>query len=338
MEKVKASPLARSLASKLNIDLKNIIPSNLSFINKDDVLNYSSFNKPKITPLANKIAKLNNIDIKNIIGSGVKNKITKEDILNVLDKTNISNKEVTTTKEVENKDRIEIIPMNNMRKTIATRMKESYLESPVFALNYDVDVTNLIKLKDSLLEVVKQKIDEKITITDLICMAVARLLATEEYRLLNASIDTSNNTYIVHNYVNLALAVGFDDNLITPVLYDADKLDIYQIVKGYKELVRKTIAMKLTKNEFSNSTFTISNLGMYGVKYFNPIINQPNSAILGVSGSFKQPVVDSQNNIVVRDIMGLSLTIDHRIVDGLLGAKFMKSLKNLLENPILMFI
>jgi hypothetical protein len=135
----------------------------------------------------------------------------------------------------------------------------------------------------------------------------------------------------------LAIAVGMDDGLLVPVIKNADKMTLSELVVKSKEIVSKALEMKLSPAEQSGSTFTISNLGMYGVQSFNPVINQPNSAILGVSGMIDKPVAVN-GEIVIRPIMTLCLTIDHRVVDGLAGAKFMQDLKNLLENPISMLV
>ena len=124
---------------------------------------------------------------------------------------------------------------------------------------------------------------------------------------------------------------------LTPVLKNADKMSLTEIVVGLKDLAKRALDMKLKPDEMSGSTFTISNIGMYGVDSFNPIINQPNSAILGVCATVDKPVV-RDGQIVIRPMMNLCLTIDHRLVDGLAGAKFMQDLKKLLENPMMMLV
>ena len=180
-----------------------------------------------------------------------------------------------------------------------------------------------------------EKTGKKVTITDIISLAVIRTLMKHKY--VNSSLTEDGNQIILHNYVNLAIAVGMDDGLLVPVIKNADKMTLSELVVKSKEIVSKALEMKLSPDEQSGSTFTISNLGMYGVQSFNPVINQPNSAILGVSGMIDKPVAVN-GEIVIRPIMTLSLTIDHRVVDGLAGAKFMQDLKNLLENPISMLV
>lgn len=133
------------------------------------------------------------------------------------------------------------------------------------------------------------------------------------------------------------MAVGMDNGLMTPVVYNAEKMSLSELVVAFKDVIGRTLDGKLAPSELQNSTFTISNLGMFGVQSFGPIINQPNSAILGVSSTIEKPVVVN-GGIVIRPIMSLGLTIDHRVVDGMAGAKFMKDLKELIETPISMLI
>ena len=243
-------------------------------------------------------------------------------------------KEEVITKPVENSN---IIPMSAMRKVIAKRMSESYFLAPTFTLNYEIDMTELKALRAKLIEPIKEKTGLKLTYTDLISMAVIKTLQKPEHKFVNASLTPDVKNIELHDYVNLSMAVGYDEGLLTPVLKNADKMSLTEIVVGLKDLAKRALEMKLKPDEMSGSTFTISNIGMYGVDSFNPIINQPNSAILGVCATVDKPVV-RDGQIVIRPMMNLCLTIDHRLVDGLAGAKFMQDLKKLLENPIMMLV
>jgi len=169
----------------------------------------------------------------------------------------------------------------------------------------------------------------------LLSLAVVKTLMKHPY--INASLTEDGKTIITHNYVNLAMAVGMDNGLMTPVVYNAEKMTLSELVVAFKDVIGRTLDGKLAPSELQNSTFTISNLGMFGVQSFGPIINQPNSAILGVSATVEKPVVVN-GEIVIRPIMSLGLTIDHRVVDGMAGAKFMKDLKALIEDPISMLV
>ena len=187
-------------------------------------------------------------------------------------------------------------------------------------------------LRKKLIEPIMEKTGLKVTFTDLIGLAVVKTLMKPEHEYLNASLINDANDIELHRFVNLGIAVGLDDGLIVPVVQGADKMSLSEFVVTSKDVIKKAQAGKLKAAEMSGSTFSITNLGMFGTKTFNPIINQPNSAILGVSATIPTPVaVDGE--VKIRPIMALCLTIDHRIVDGMNGAKFMVDLKKLLENP-----
>lgn len=338
-EKLRATPAARNMAKKKQVDLSMISGTGAKGrIHKEDVMMFMENERPRITPLAKKIAEINNIDYTKIKGSGFRSKIMKEDILALMNKEKSTEvkkeKEEVITKPVENSN---IIPMSAMRKVIAKRMSESYFLAPTFTLNYEIDMTELKALRAKLIEPIKEKTGLKLTYTDLISMAVIKTLQKPEHKFVNASLTPDVKNIELHDYVNLSMAVGYDEGLLTPVLKNADKMSLTEIVVGLKDLAKRALEMKLKPDEMSGSTFTISNIGMYGVDSFNPIINQPNSAILGVCATVDKPVV-RDGQIVIRPMMNLCLTIDHRLVDGLAGAKFMQDLKKLLENPIMMLV
>ncbi len=348
-EKLKATPAARNLAEKLGLNLFSINGSGINGrIHKEDVENFknSSKFKTRISPLAKVIAEKNNIDWQKLKGSGVNQKIMKNDILEILNKNNIgdnlekkkteiSKKENNNTDNLDKYGEVEIVAMGGMRKVIAKRMLESAQSAPTFILNYDVDMTEILALRKKIKEPILEATGKKVTITDIISLAVIKTLM--KHKSLNASLSKDEQSIIFHNYVNLAMAVGFDEGLLTPVVYNAEKMSLSQLVVALKDVTTRALEMKLSPSELKDSTFTISNLGMYGVSSFGAIINQPNSAILGVSATVEKPVV-IDGEIKVRPIMSLGLTIDHRVVDGLAGTKFMKDLKDLLENPITMLI
>lgn len=340
--KFRATPAARKLAKDLNLDLDRVKGTGANGrIHKDDVLEYHQANKIKISPLALRIAQDHNINLENVVGTGYLGKIMREDVLKLIAKPTLekelprTQEKVESTKEVVKDDNIEIIPMTAMRKVIARRMVESYTTAPVFALNYEVDMTEINKLRQKLLDPILQATGKKVTITDIISMAVIKTLMKHKY--VNSRLSEDGQNIILHNYVNLAMAVGFEGGLLTPVVKGADKMSLSELVVALKEKAKKALEMKLSPDELAGSTFTISNLGMYGVTSFNPIINQPNSAILGISATVEKPVVVN-GEIAIRPMMMMTLTIDHRVVDGLAGAQFMKDLKALLEDPITMLI
>ena len=341
-DKLRATPAARNLAKRLGVDLFRVQGSGAKGrVHKEDVEIFNYEKRIHISPLAAKIAKDYDINLDNVVGSGHNGKIMRDDILKLIakpqEKEELIRHEVPKTveaKQVTEED-IEMIPMSPMRKVISKRMSESYFTVPTFTLNYEIDMTEIKALRTKILDTILENTGKKVTITDIVAFAVVKTLMKHKY--INSSLFEDGSQIIFHNYVSLAIAVGMDDGLLVPVIKNADKMSLSELVVNSKEIVSKALAMKLSPAEQSGSTFTISNLGMYGVQSFNPIINQPNSAILGVAGTVDKPVVVN-GEIVVRPIMTLSLTIDHRVVDGLAGAKFMQDLKKLLENPISMLV
>ena len=344
-DKLRATPAARKLADDLGINLYDVSGTGAKGrVHKEDIESYREFNIVKITPLAKRIAEENNIAWQEIQGTGIRGKIMKKDVLTLLPE-NVDSDSIKSPAQIEKAEEIpdniipygeiERLPMTPMRKVIAKRMVDSYLTAPTFTLNYDVDMTELLALRKKVLEPIMEATGKKITVTDLLSMAVVKTLMKHPY--LNSSLTEDGQTIIMHNYVNLAMAVGMDNGLMTPVVYNAEKMSLSELVVAFKDVIGRTLDGKLAPSELQNSTFTISNLGMFGVQSFGPIINQPNSAILGVSSTIEKPVVVN-GEIVIRPIMSLGLTIDHRVVDGMAGAKFMKDLKTLIEDPISMLV
>ena len=340
-EKLRATPAARSLAKRLGIDLFKIQGSGAKGrVHKEDVEVFNYEKRIHISPLAAKIAADYGIDLENVTGSGHNGKIMRDDIMKLIGKSQetqepVKKEEAKAVKQEQAVGDTETISMSPMRKVIAKRMSESYFTAPTFTLNYEIDMTETKALRAKILDTILENTGKKVTITDIISFAVIKTLMKHKY--INSSLSEDGSQIIFHNYVSLAIAVGMDDGLLVPVIQNADKMTLSELVVNSKEIVSKALAMKLSPAEQSGSTFTISNLGMYGVQSFNPIINQPNSAILGVSGTVDKPVVVN-GEIAIRPIMTLCLTIDHRVVDGLAGAKFMQDLKKLLENPISMLV
>ena len=344
---LRATPAARAYARKKGIDLSKVKGSGpKGRIHKDDVLDYKLNSKVKISPLAERIAKIEGINTESIVGTGPNGKIMKADVLSVLHgaqkaeaapKAEVAPKAAKAPK-APNENQwgvVETVPMSPMRKVISKRMSESYFSAPTFVVNVEVDMTELLALRKKVVDAIIEETGKKATVTDFISLAVIKSLMKHPY--VNASLSSDEKEMYLHHYVNLSIAVGMDSGLVVPVIKGADKMSLKELVVASKEITTKALNGKLKPDEMADSTFTISNLGMYGVKSFVPIINQPNTAILGVSATVPKPVVYN-GEVTVRPIMTLTLTADHRVVDGLEGAKFMKTLKEAIENPLSLLI
>lgn len=346
-----SSPQNNVLTSQ---DINNISDSKSAIVhNKYTNQKDTNQNRIFISPLAKTIALQNGIDIKNIKGSGPNNRILKDDVLAYIKTTknssttnnheyydslneikhssgnNVSNNTTVSKVTYTNKN-IKKIPHSNIRKTIASRLQYSKQTIPHFYLNIDCDATKLLKLRQE----VNNQNDVKISINDFIIKAAALAIKavpeintqwTDEYAVQNSSIDIS-------------IAVALDEGLITPIVTNADTRSIGSIRDTVQELVDKARNNKLLPHEFQGGGFTISNLGMYGIKEFYAIINPPQSAILSVGGVEKRPIVNSNNEIAVANIMSLSLSCDHRIIDGVTGARLLDKLKQLIQNPYMLLI
>ncbi|MER0282103.1 2-oxo acid dehydrogenase subunit E2 [Clostridioides difficile] len=344
--KVKATPAARNQARKDNIELDKLIGSGENGrIHLVDVLNYLKDSKVNATPLAKRIAEDLNIDLETIVGTGYNGKIRKYDVERVntqeaVVSTNISKtndtEEINTKSEnssVFNTVEGEFEKPNPMRATVAKRMSESYFSAPVFTFNIEVDATELKSLRAKLIDTVKESVGVKLTMTDLIVMAVSRILP--KHQALNSA--WTDEGIFRYKDINIAIAVGLDEGLYVPVVKNVNKKSLKEIAKESKELAEKVKTGKLLPADQEGNTFTISNVGMYGITTFTPIINMPSSAILGV-GATQDKFVPVNGEAKIKPIMNLSLTSDHRVIDGTVAAKFLKELKELLENPLSMLV
>jgi pyruvate dehydrogenase E2 component (dihydrolipoamide acetyltransferase) len=281
-----------------------------------------------ITPLARKIAVEHKLDITRIKGTGPSGRIVKEDVLRAVEEA--AKPALIAPVPAEN---VQVKPMTYVRKIIAERMLQSQLSTAHVTLNMSVDMTEATSLRQKLLQEVEKVAGVRISYTDMIARAVSRAL--KEHPLLNSSLDGENIK--VFGDVHLGIAVATEEGLMVPVLRDADKKSLIEIALATKGLIEKVRAGTASVDEVTGSTFTVTNLGMFGVETFTPIINPPGVAILGVGGIVERPVVVG-GQIVVRSMMPLSLTVDHRVIDGEVAARFLQRVKQMLENPYLLLI
>ena len=219
-----------------------------------------------------------------------------------------------------------IAKLSGMRKVVAERMLQSHTEIPPVTQNTKVDVTALMKFRKSLIETA----GKKFSVNDLILKATAKVLRAHPEVL----VSYDNGQVIQRAHVNLGMAVALDAGLIVPVIRDADKMGLDELAAKAKDLATRAKENKLTTDEYKGSTFSVSNLGMFGIETFTPIVNQPDAGILGVCAIQDELVMDDEGNISKHQVMRLSFTYDHRLIDGAVAAKFIMDLRDLLQSPM----
>ena len=291
----------------------------------------------RISPLARKTAAKLGVDDQNLAGSGPSGRIVQKDILAaaaaakqqpapVAEAPAAAPAPAAKSGELELMDGDEVVKLAGMRKVVAERMAKSAREIPTVTQNVKIDVTKLVAFRKQINETSGQKF----SMNDFILKAVANALRANPHILV--SID--GNQIIKRAHVNLGMAVALDDGLIVPVIRDADKLSLSQISATAKDLAVRARENKLAMDEYKGSTFTISNLGMFGVETFDPIINQPDAGILGVCAVQDELDMDEEGKIFKKQVMRISFTFDHRLIDGAVAAKFELAIKELLEDPM----
>ena len=323
---VLASPAAKRLAKELGVDLARVPGTGKEGrVTEDDVKKFHEEGPPapKITPVAAEMARQAGLDLATIVGTGEGGKITKEDVeLAISSPAAVPGAPPGPPKSV---------PFTGMRKAIADNMHASLQNSAQLTLMTEVDVTEMVHFRDLLREEYKKDESVRISYNDLIIYTVARVLKRFPY--MNSTLV--GEEILLHDRVDIGMAVALPDGLIVPKVRNADRKGILQIGREAREVARKAREGALSMDEVTDGTFTISNMSMLGVDGFTPIINPPEVAILGVGRVIEKPGVKN-GQIEVRSYMTLSLTIDHRVVDGAPGGEFLQSLARHLEQPALL--
>lgn len=308
----------------------------------------SSSEKVKISPVARKMAAEAGLDIQSIVGTGPNGRISKEDVEEAIqEKSKGTNeagilKAVPSTKqeeatpvkkeEVQVKN-VEIVPVNGMRKVIANRMQESLQTSAQLTHHMKVDITELLSLKKKTAGQVEKQHNSKLTVTDFIARGV--VLSLLEHRQMNSALI--ENEIHIYNNVHLGIAVDVVNGLVVLVVNDADSKSLVELSHSIKELSELAKTKQLKSDQMKGSTFTISNLGSYGIEYFTPILNSPETGILGVGTAQETPVFIGEQ-VQKRILLPLSLTFNHQVLDGVPAAQFLLTLKKYLEEPINLFL
>lgn len=284
--------------------------------------------KVKASGRAKKLADQRGIDISMVEGSGPNGRIVEKDVLAYIEeKSTVASAAPATSAPPAGIPALrgQTIPMSRMRQVIARRLQQSKQTIPHFYVTVTADMTNAIKER----QVVNAKADNesKVSLNDMVIKAAA--IALSEFPQVNCKIEDDNLVYLAD--INIGVAVGLDDGLVVPVLAEADNLSLKGIAKKTKELVRRAKDGK--QASLTPGTFTISNMGMLDVDNFVAIINPPETAILAIGSVRKQLVVAADNSFQVRDMMSMTLSADHRALDGVLGSKFVNLIRFGLENP-----
>ncbi|MCR8982993.1 dihydrolipoamide acetyltransferase family protein [Brevibacillus laterosporus] len=318
--------------------------------------------KQRYSPAVMRLAQDNNIDLSLVLGTGLEGRITRKDVQKVIDQGGLpqadnTNKLATTPKPAtmavstqapsipvaQQSNSINImtastssqvsvaagdqsIPVTPVRKTIASRMVQSKHESPHAWMMVEVDATNLVHFRNSVKDEFKKK--EGVSLTFLPFFIKAVVEALKEFPMLNSS--WAGDQIIVRKNVNISIAVASEDALFVPVIKDADQKSVYGIAKSIEDLANRARAGKLTMDDMSGGTFTVNNTGSFGSVLSQPIINAPQAAIMSVESIVKRPVVIN-DMIAVRSMVNLCLSLDHRVLDGLVCGRFLQSVKEKLE-------
>jgi len=321
---VLASPAARRLARERGVDLASVPGSGPEgMVTEGDLQRFleqrdrgAAAAPPLATSAARRLAEERGVRLEELSGTGPGGRVTEEDVLAFLG----SREEKAPPRPAPPPSRT--IPFTGVRRAVAEHMVESLRTMAQLTLQMEVDATELVKLREQL------KSDLDITYTDLMVKAVATAL--RRHPLLNASLV--GEEILLLDSIDIGIAVALDDGLIVPVVRNADTLSVAQIAQEARRLARGAREGTLSVDEVTGSSFTITNLGAYGIDGFTPIINSPEVAILGLGRIAEKPVV-SGGEIVRRSMMVLSLTIDHRVVDGAPAAQFLGTLRGLIESP-----
>jgi pyruvate dehydrogenase E2 component (dihydrolipoamide acetyltransferase) len=285
----------------------------------------NSDSRLKASPLAKKIAEDKGIDLSKVQGSGDEGRIVKKDVENFTP----SKQNTATVATYTGVESFTEVPVSQMRKTIARRLAESKFSAPHFYLKMEVEMSKAIESRKAINELSPVKI----SFNDMVVKAVA--IALRSNPKVNSSWLGDKIRY--NNHINIGVAMAVEDGLLVPVVRFADNKSLSQIASEVKVYSQKAKDKKLQPADWEGNTFTISNLGMYGIDDFTAIINPPDACILAVGGIKETPVVKN-GQLAAGNIMKLTLSCDHRVVDGATGAAFLQTLKNLLENPVTMLI
>lgn len=346
--RLKITPRARRVAAENDLSLEGLDIAGTGWqggICEQDILDYLESNKIKVTPVAKAMADAEGIDLATITGTGANGKIMKADVEAALKAKQAAAAKADEAAAAEAADGgfavsadgkkiLEEVPYAGVRKVIGDRMSESKFTAPHLYFTQKVDMDAVIKLRKQ----VNAAQEKKTSVTDFISRAV--VIALEKYPDMNSALI--GDKIVKYKTINLGIAVAAPTGLIVPNIKDAETKSVVELSKASSPLFAKAREGKLAPDEYSGGTFTISNLGMFGIENFTAIINPPEVAILSISSTKDEAVVltkeDGSKEIGIRPMMNIQVTVDHRVIDGLLAAQFVTEVKTLLENPISLLV
>jgi pyruvate dehydrogenase E2 component (dihydrolipoamide acetyltransferase) len=321
---VLATPAARRLAKELGVDLTAVEGTGPGGrVTEADVTKYHDEGPPppRITPLAEEMARQAGIDIRAIAGTGEGGKITKEDVARAI-------RAKGEIKEAE--EAVRVIPFAGIRRAVADNMYGSLQGTAQLTSFTEVDVTEMVRFRDQVREEYRNDESVRVSYNDIIIFITSRVL--KRFPIMNSTLV--GEEILLHPTVNMGVAVALEEGLIVPVLRDANRKGLLQIAREARELARKAREGTLTVDEVTGGTFTITNVSMFEVDGFTPILKPPETGILGV-GRVKQKPAVHNGEICIRSMMFLSLTFDHRVVDGAPANDFLQTVARYLQNPML---
>ena len=326
-EEVNETPIEKEIEVKTETPAPTLAPAPAPAPALEEENTSSNDERIKASPLAKKLADEKGIDLSNISGSGDGGRIIRKDIEEYKGtpaKTQELQKEIKLP-QIHSEESFEEIPVTQMRKTISKRLAESKFSAPHFYLTMEIDMDNCIDGRKK----INESSEVKISFNDIILKACA--VALRKHPMVNSSFLTDKIR--INNHVHIGVAVAVDEGLLVPVIRFADNKSLSHISTEVKSLAKRAKEKQLQPSDWEGNTFTISNLGMFGISEFTAIINPNDSCILAVGGIKSTPVVKN-GEIVPGNIMKLTLSCDHRLVDGATGAAFLQTLKELIEDPI----
>ncbi|MDN7225866.1 2-oxo acid dehydrogenase subunit E2 [Planococcus sp. N064] len=331
-EKIRATPAARRVAREESVTLAEVPGSGPNGrIHQGDVMAFASSNAaPKATPLAKKVAEAEGIDLNAVTGTGSQGKIYRADVEGAKQPASPSAPTPAPTPVAAGGKRVKL---EGIRKVVAQRMLQSKTTAPHVTLTTEVDMTETIQLRKKLLGLIEQQTGFRVSYTEMIMKAVATSLSLHP----SINVTLEGNEIVYREEINLGLAVAVDDGLLVPVVKNANQKGLSAITAECKRLGKAARDSKLKPDEMAGGTFTVSNLGMYAIDAFTPVINQPESAILGV-GRINEKPVGVNGVIELRPMMVLSLSFDHRVINGAPAAAFLTELKEVLEQPFKLLV